>query len=122
MKLCITAAGDSLESPVDPRFGRCLYFIFVDSDTKEFQAIANDQSMAAGGAGIQAAQIAANHNAGAVLTGNIGPNACNALKAAGIVMVTGVAGSVNEVVDDYLRGGLETAANPSVQSHFGMKN
>jgi len=28
MKICITSQGKNLESEIDPRFGRCKYFIF----------------------------------------------------------------------------------------------
>lgn len=34
MLICITAQGDNLDSEIDPRFGRCNYFIFYDTETK----------------------------------------------------------------------------------------
>lgn len=122
MKICITAKDSTLGSQVDPRFGRCPYFIIVDSDSMDFEAIANNQTMAAGGAGIQAAQLVAGKNVGAVLTGNIGPNAYNALNAAGVIIMTDVSGVVKDAVDRYLAGEFETTQRPTVQSHFGMKN
>jgi predicted Fe-Mo cluster-binding NifX family protein len=42
MKVCITSQGDTLEASVDPRFGRCQYFIFIDTETDSFEAIANE--------------------------------------------------------------------------------
>ncbi len=37
MNLAITASGDRLDSDIDPRFGRCKYFIFVNPDTMAFK-------------------------------------------------------------------------------------
>lgn len=41
MKICITSEGKTLDSKVDPRFGRCQYFIIVDSETLVFEAVEN---------------------------------------------------------------------------------
>lgn len=35
MIVAITSTGNSLESFIDPRFGRCSYFIFYNTETKE---------------------------------------------------------------------------------------
>ena len=56
MKIGITSTGKNLDAEVDQRFGRCKYFIIVDTDSMEFEAISNENIMASGGAGIQAAQ------------------------------------------------------------------
>ena len=50
MKIAVSAMGQSLDSQVDPRFGRCQNFIIVDTDTMDFEAISNESSAAAGGA------------------------------------------------------------------------
>ena len=74
MKIIITSEGTSLESPVDPRFGRAKHFILVDTDTGEFSSHDNAQNLnAPQGAGIQAAQTVARLGAEAVLTGHVGP-------------------------------------------------
>ena len=59
MKLVITATTPDMEASVDPRFGRAAYFIVVDSETMRWQAHQNAGVNAAGGAGAQAAQFAA---------------------------------------------------------------
>ena len=120
MKICVTSMGDNLDSDVDPRFGRCKYFLIIDTDSMNIKAISNDSLMASGGAGIQAAQTVAKIGAGTVITGNIGPNAFQTLKAAGIKVITGVSGGIKDVVDRFNRGELKKIEVPSVESHFGM--
>jgi len=41
MKICIKSQGKDLESEIDPRFGRCKYFIFYDTDTMQYEAVEN---------------------------------------------------------------------------------
>ena len=86
----ITATAPNLNADIDPRFGRCQYFIIADPDTMEFEALENSGATAGGGAGIATAQTLVSKSIEAVLTGNCGPNAYEALAAAGIKVVTGV--------------------------------
>jgi predicted Fe-Mo cluster-binding NifX family protein len=120
MKICVSASADNLDAQVDPRFGRCPYFMIVDSETMEFEAIPNTATGAMGGAGIQAAQTVAGKGIHAVLTGNVGPNAFQALSATGIKIVVGAFGTVRETVEKYKKGELKEANTSTVQSHFGM--
>ena len=120
MKMCVSADTGSLEAQVDPRFGRCQYFVFVDSETLEFEAVRNTAAGATGGAGIQAAQTVANHGAQLVVTGNVGPNAYQALSAAGIQIVTGAAGTVREAIETN-RKKHKRANGPTVDGHFGRR-
>ncbi len=120
MKICITAQGDNLDSMVDSRFGRCRYFIVVDSDTLEFEAIQNPNTETTGGAGILSAQLIAEKQVKAVLSGNIGPNAFQTLQAAGIEIITGVSEKVKEVIEQYKQGKLKATQDSSVKAKFGM--
>jgi len=120
MKICVSATEGSIEAQVEPRFGRCPYFVLVDSETMQFEAIPNVASGASGGAGIQAAQSVANKGAKLVITGNVGPNAYGALSAAGIEIVTGASGTVREVVEKFNRGELGKINGPTVGEHSGM--
>jgi predicted Fe-Mo cluster-binding NifX family protein len=119
MKICISAFSGSLDAEVDSRFGRCAYFVIVDSETMEFNAISNASTGAAHGAGVQAAQTVANMGVKVVITGNVGPNAFSVLSAAGIEVITGVSGSVREAIDKYKKGQLQGISNPTVGGHFG---
>ena len=120
MKIAISAAGENLDALLDPRFGRCQYFIFVEPDSMEFETIPNDSANAMGGAGIQAAQNVANMKAEVVLTGNMGPNAFQTLSAAGIKIITNVSGTVKDAVEKYKAGELKETAVPNATSHSGM--
>lgn len=104
MKICITSEGNSLDSKIDPRFGRCQYFIIVEENGSQFEAIQNPNVEAMGGVGIQSAQLLASKQVRAVLTGNIGPNALQALQSAGINVFTGVSGTVEEAIGRYRKG------------------
>jgi len=120
MKICVTSEGNSLDSKVDPRFGRSQYFIIVDTDTLQFESIQNPNIEIMGGAGIQSAQLVASKQIKAVLTGNVGPNAFQTLQAAGIDIFTGASGTVRETIEKYKKGEFKLTQKPSVGSKFGI--
>jgi len=121
MNVCITAQGKDLDCMVDPRFGRCQYFIIADTDSLEFEVVVNPNMDTTGGAGIQSGQLMAEKQVKAVLTGNVGPNAFQTLKAAGIEIITGVSGNIKEAIEKYKNNGFKITDSPSVDSHFGTK-
>jgi len=94
--------------------------VIVDSENMQFEAIPNVASGAMGGAGIQAAQVIAGKGVKVLITGNVGPNAFQALSAAGIKIVTGAFGTVKEVAEKYKKGELSETDAPTVEGHFGM--
>ena len=104
MKIGISAKGGSMEAEVEPRFGRCAYFLIVDSDTMRFEAFSNPATNLAGGAGPRTVQEYVNRGATVVLTGQAGPKAEQAMAAAEVEVVTGVTGTVREAVEAYLAG------------------
>jgi len=120
MKIAISAAGPSLDAPIDPRFGRCQYLLIVDSDSLDFEAVENPAVMAPGGAGIQAAELVASMGVGAVITGNCGPNAYQVLSAAGLGVFVGASGSVRQAIEAYRRGELQATPGPSVGPYSGI--
>ena len=119
MKIAISATGPDLDAEVDPRFGRCQYFVIVEPDTMQFESVENSSAMASGGAGISAAQMIIGKGAEAVLTGNCGPNAYQVLSPAGIKVIIGVSGKVRDAVQSYKSGNLEGSTQPNVPDHFG---
>ena len=120
MKIAISATGLDLSAQVDPRFGRCQYFVIVDPDSMQFESVENSSAMAGGGAGIASAQLIASKGVEAVLTGNCGPNAFNVLEAAGIKVMTGVSGTVQDAVDGHKLGKYHASSQANVAPHSGM--
>jgi predicted Fe-Mo cluster-binding NifX family protein len=119
MKICVSAVAGSLDAQIESRFGRCPFFIIVDSETMDYETLANTAANAMGGAGIQAAQTIVDRGAHVVLTGNIGPNAYRVLSAARIRMATGVSGTVRHAVEQFTQGKYEETTGPTVSGHFG---
>ena len=101
MKICITSSGDTLESQVDPRFGRCRYFIIWDDENDTFEAISNPNIDAGSGAGIQSAQLVVAKNVSMIITGEIGPKAEQVFTTANLQVVTGASGTVKEAIEKY---------------------
>ena len=119
MLIAVTAKTLDPGSEVDPRFGRAPYFHLIDTETGETSILENRQSLeAVQGAGIQAAETIASQKAKAVLTGHCGPKAFQVLRAAGVRIVVGVEGRVDEVVEKYKSGKYQEAKSPDVESHW----
>jgi predicted Fe-Mo cluster-binding NifX family protein len=119
MKVAVSSTGTDLDSPIEPRFGRCAYFITVETDDMNFEVFDNESIALGGGAGIQSAQFIASKGASAVLTGNCGPNAMQALTAAGVKVVIGQAGTVRQAVERYKKGETQAASEANVDAHYG---
>ncbi len=120
MQIAVTATDPSLEARVEPRFGRCPYFLIVDTDTLQFEAVQNRNAALGGGAGIQSAQLMADRAVRSVLTGNCGPNAFQVLSAAGIDVVTGCSGVIMNVIEQFKAGRLSAAGDASVGAKAGL--
>ncbi len=120
MKVVVSAMGDTPESEVDPRFGRCRYLIFHDPESDGWEAVPNSNIDAAGGAGIRTAQLVLDRGAEAVITGNMGPNAMEVLSSAGIPVHTGASGTVRSALEAFLSGRLPMTGGPTVPGHAGL--
>ncbi len=120
MKVAICSSENSLDSMVDPRFGRCPCFAVVDPETME-NHICFKSRRRHGPRGRNSGRPGGcryrRHVRGC---GNIGPNAFAALSAAGIRMFAAVLGTVRAVLDQYLAGSLAEITGPTVAAHNGM--
>jgi len=120
MKIAVSSSGKSLDSSVDPRFGRCAYFIIMETEDMSFEAFDNENLALGGGAGIQSAQFVASKDVKSVITGNCGPNAMQTLSAARVEIFLGNSGTVREAVEKYIRGDIKPSSSANVADHFGM--
>ena len=76
MKIAISSSGQDLAAQLDPRFGRCRYFLIIETDTMDFEVFDNDNAALGGGAGIQSAQFIAAKGAKALIPGIAAPMRC----------------------------------------------
>jgi len=97
MKIGVAAMGESLDVQVSGQFGRCPYFIIVDTETLDFEAFPNPAGQMSGGAGPAAVQELVQHGAKGAIAGRVGPKAEQALMAAGIQFSVAT-GTVREAV------------------------
>jgi len=120
MKIAVSSSGQELDSPVDPRFGRCTHFVIVDSETDDYEAVENAASEAGSGAGIAAATALAKAGAEIVLTGNLGPNAARTLSTLGIKAYRAEGDTVGESVTAFLDGQKVEITSPTVTAKSGL--
>jgi predicted Fe-Mo cluster-binding NifX family protein len=119
MKIVFTTSGDSLNSPLDSRFGRAPKFLVYDLDSETFEVIDNQQNLnATQGAGIQSAETVARSGAKSLVTGHCGPKAFRVLLAAGIKVYTTDATTVAAALEQYRSGQLTEAKAADVQGHW----
>ncbi|MDX9768761.1 MAG: NifB/NifX family molybdenum-iron cluster-binding protein [Tenuifilaceae bacterium] len=72
MKVAITSTGDSLDSKLDERFGRCSYFVVYDTESKSTEFIPNPNKEAENGAGPASVQVVASRNVSKIVSGEFG--------------------------------------------------
>ncbi len=119
MKIAISSSGQDLAAQLDPRFGRCRYFLIIETDTMSFEVFDNDNAALGGGAGIQSAQFIAAKGAKALITGHCGPNGMQSLSAAGVQVFVGQAGTVQGLVDKFKNGQLTPTTEANASAHAG---
>ena len=118
MKVAISITGESLESPLDPRFGRAARFLLYDLDAGLARLVENDEARAASqGAGIQAAEMVVRAGASAVVTGHCGPKAFQVLRQAGVKVYTLPATSAAEALGKLRAGTLVEQLEADVAGH-----
>jgi predicted Fe-Mo cluster-binding NifX family protein len=114
MKVALSASGESLTDFVDPRFGRCLFFVIVDTNGMGVTVYSNESSGLQGSAGIQVARFLADKGVSAVITGHCGPNASLSLRGEGIKLYEGQGGiPINQALEKFIAGHLTAAGDAS---------
>jgi predicted Fe-Mo cluster-binding NifX family protein len=119
MKVLVTSTGKTLDASLDARFGRAKFFAVVETESADFEIVHNNAAREASqGAGIQAAELAAQLGVKTVITGHCGPKAFAALKAAGIEVVSGASGTVRQAVEAFKTGVLKSSSAADVSGHW----
>jgi len=109
MKIAVSSTNKDIESNVSDVFGRCPYFIIAEIEHQKIEkteAIKNESIEQTSGAGISTAQLMAEKNVNAVITGNVGPRALDVLKQFNIEIYFGE-GAIKEVLQEFIDGKLE---------------
>jgi len=124
VKIAVSSSSDAgLDSPVDPRFGRCPFYFIIEVENGKIinvQPLPNTAVSAAHGAGVQATQMIVNNGVNAIITGNLGPNAFYGLQQAGIPAYSVTPGfPISQAVDLFLQNKLPLISQPGA-SHMGL--
>jgi predicted Fe-Mo cluster-binding NifX family protein len=72
MKVAITSTGNSLESTIDHRFGRCAYFVIYDNESKAMEFIPNPNKELEKDVGTASVQLVASRNVNKIISGDFG--------------------------------------------------
>jgi predicted Fe-Mo cluster-binding NifX family protein len=119
VKIAFTTSGETLEAPLDSRFGRAQKFIVYDLEKDYYEVVDNRQSVnAAQGAGIQAAETVVRTGVGGIVTGHCGPKAFRALCAAGIPIYSCGEPTVAAALEAFRAGQLKPMESADVEGHW----
>jgi predicted Fe-Mo cluster-binding NifX family protein len=119
MKIAFTTSGDTLEAPLDGRFGRAPKFILYDLEREYFEVIDNRQNLnTAQGAGIQAAETIVRAKADCLVTGHCGPKAFRVLSAAGVIVYNCGEATVADALRAFREGILQSLDAADVEGHW----
>lgn len=109
MKVAISSTGQDLAGNVSEVFARCPYFIVAeieDHKIKKTEVVKNEGEHQIGMAGVSTAQLMAEKNIEAVITGNVGPRALDVLNQFNIAIYLSK-GSVQDALQSFIDGKLE---------------
>jgi len=120
MKIAVSSCGIFLDSPIDPRFGRCDYFVIVNMGDMSFEVFGNENLNLCQRAGVQSARFVISKGAKVVISGNVGPNAMSALSEGDVGVLIRHTGTIREAVEDYKKGKIKTTIRASVREHYGL--
>jgi predicted Fe-Mo cluster-binding NifX family protein len=121
MKIIVCSTGESIDSEIDARFGRCKYFVIVETENKEIKnvsAVENQGALQGHGAGIRAVEQVGEIKADVVIAGHLGPNASRVLSQLQIKAYQG-SGTIKDAVMKHLNGEL-TEITDIAKPHSGM--
>jgi predicted Fe-Mo cluster-binding NifX family protein len=101
MKIAITSKGNTLESYIDQRFGRCAYFVVYDTESKAMEFIPNPNREFEEGAGPASVQLVASRKVSKIISGEFGMKIKSLLDSLKIqmIVVRDPEKKISEVID-----------------------
>jgi predicted Fe-Mo cluster-binding NifX family protein len=122
MKIAVTSKGEGIKAKIDDRFGRCEYFVIVDTDTMDVKTIENEAKNEGSGAGGRAVRELSKNGVEVVIAPELGPKAVTAIKAFEVkAFKKGSYEIVEDVIKAYKTGKLEEYTYASVEEHAGLR-
>ena len=120
MKIALPLQNNNEISQIDIRFGRAAYFGIYDDSNQSWEFISNSQNtQAAQGAGIQAAQHVINADVNILIADNVGPKAMLALQTAGVEIFQSSQNlSAIDVVKEFKDSKLTKLSQANVEGHW----
>ena len=120
MKIAVSSKGKGLQDQFDSSFGRCSGFVVYDTESQTSSFVDNSQNQGlAQGAGVQAAQAVSSSGADVLITGQVGPNAMQALSRSQMQIFATSAQTVQEAIQAWERGDLKPVPAASGSSPAG---
>ncbi|HBG86840.1 MAG TPA: dinitrogenase iron-molybdenum cofactor biosynthesis protein [Marinilabiliaceae bacterium] len=101
MKVAITSTGNSHESTLDSRFGRCSFFVVYDTESQSTEFIPNPNKDNVEGAGPASVQLVASRGVNKVISGEFGTKVKSIFDSLQIqlVVLNEPEKKINEIID-----------------------
>ena len=120
MKIALASKGKTISSRIDDRFGRCPYFLVLDTQSMTIETIENPGLKEKNAAGIRACRMLIDNDIDAVVVKNIGHNSLVTLTGAGMDVYTVASGTVSAAIKKVKRGELTATERPTVGFQDGL--
>ena len=126
LKIAVSSSSDAgLDSPVDPRFGRCPFYTIIELEDGKIIKVQPLQNAAATATfysvGIKAIQLIIKNGVNTIITGKLGPKSFRGLRDAGIP-VYNIAPEiqVSQALEMFLQNKLSLISDPGAP-HAGKR-
>jgi len=109
MKIAVSSMDKNIDGNVSDIFGRSSYFVVAELEDKKIkrtEIVENKSTDHMSGAGISVAQLMAEKNINAVITGNVGPRALDVLRQFDIAVYHGD-GLIKKILQEFIDGKLK---------------
>ena len=110
MKIAFASEGKGIESVLSHHFGRCPYYVFVETEGKEIKAVETKENpfFDRHEPGV-VPRFVAKQKADVVIAGGMGPRAIDWFEQLKVKPVTTGPRKIKDILEDYLEGKLQGA-------------